>query len=330
MNDQTPQTPVQGSADDGEALEASEQTSVVRPAWPAPQAPVGTPSNEASSDAPPTADETGDKPLANRLSGSKAPAPPVDQAPAPAPAEQGAADAVGDTAVDAPQAAETRAEGGAGETARAPESDVDPETGSRPGQGSVAIGTEDLGDLRTQVATLVESISEIANLERTVAEVARLRVRDTDTIDKLHADNTRLRQGELTAAMAPLLQGLLRLHDQMVSLASGDPHSIAGMLRTQLLQLLDTATGISTFDPSGGNPFDSSMHTGVGRIPTTDAAKDATVARCVRPGFARNDGSIVRVAQVEVYRHQPATAGVGQIQQDPHQQATNPVQSGQE
>ncbi|HMA47781.1 MAG TPA: hypothetical protein VKP11_11390, partial [Frankiaceae bacterium] len=66
-------------------------------------------------------------------------------------------------------------------------------------------------------------------------ELLRLRRHDVELVDRLHSDNTRLRQGELAEAMAPLLRGLLRLHDQMTSLGADDPHSVAGILRNQLL-----------------------------------------------------------------------------------------------
>jgi molecular chaperone GrpE (heat shock protein) len=129
-----------------------------------------------------------------------------------------------------------------------------------------------------------------------------LRARDVDLADRLYAENTRLRTGEFAAAVAPLLTGLLRLHDQMASLANGDPASVAGMLRIQLLQILDTAAGLTPFEPRPGERFDASRHAGAGRTVTTDPTAEGTVARTLKPGFERADGSVVRVAQVEVHR----------------------------
>lgn len=146
-----------------------------------------------------------------------------------------------------------------------------------------------------------------------MAELRRLRANDVDIIDRLHADNTKLRAGELTTAMAPLLQGLVRLHDNMTSIAGGDANSVAGMLRTQLVQLLEVAAGVSVYDPQPGEKFDPTRHTGVARVPTGDAAADGTVARRLRPGFARADGSILRVAEVEVLRYTaPASTSTDQ------------------
>lgn len=154
---------------------------------------------------------------------------------------------------------------------------------------------------------------KLAQLTASVAEANRLRARDQAHVDELHADNTRLRRGELTAAMAPLLNGLVRLADQMASMAAGDKNSIAGMLRVQLLQTLDVAADVTEFSPADGEPFDPKRMTGAGREDTTDPDQDGTVCRTVRSGFARGDGSIVRVAEVIVRRlaptPRPAAAG---------------------
>lgn len=164
--------------------------------------------------------------------------------------------------------------------------------------------------LAARDATIHDRLAELA---ASVAETNRLRARDQAHVDELHADNTRLRRGELTAAMAPLLNGLVRLADQMASMAAGDKNSIAGMLRVQLLQTLDVAADVTEFSPADGERFDPKRMTGAGREDTTDPDQDGTVCRTVRSGFARGDGSIVRVAEVIVRRlaptPRPAAAG---------------------
>lgn len=161
----------------------------------------------------------------------------------------------------------------------------------------------DLVRLGTQLAALTDAVAALEPLRAQVGELARLRSRDADIIDKLHEDNTRLRSGEVAAAMAPLLSGLVRLHDQMTALADGDPQSVAGMLRTQLLQLLDNAAGVAPFEPAPGERFDARRHSGVGRTDTSDPEADGTVSATLRPGFLRLDGTLVRVADVTVYRY---------------------------
>lgn len=162
---------------------------------------------------------------------------------------------------------------------------------------------EVLAELRAQAAEASARQTEVLAVVTTqLSELLRLRARDVDLADRLYAENTRLRTGEFAAAVAPLLSGLLRLHDQMTALADGDASSVAGMLRIQLLQILDTAAGLSPFEPAPGERFDSTRHAGVGRALTHDPAADGTVAKNVKPGFERADGAVVRVAHVEVFR----------------------------
>jgi molecular chaperone GrpE (heat shock protein) len=96
---------------------------------------------------------------------------------------------------------------------------------------------------------------------------------------------------------------MIKLHDQMVSLgALADPTSPVGMLYTQLLQTMELTCGVRPFTPASGELFDASRHTGTRRIPTTDASADGTIGGAIRAGFVRADGSVVRVAEVEVHR----------------------------
>lgn len=144
-----------------------------------------------------------------------------------------------------------------------------------------------------------------ATLEQTRAaltELTALRTLDIERFDRLHAEVTQLRAGEHAKSIAPLLGALLRLSDQMTLLASGDDTSVAGMLRRQLLQILDVAAGVTAFQPEPGDAFDSSRHAGAGRVRTDNAAADNTVSHTIRSGFQRSDGGIVRVAEVEVFR----------------------------
>lgn len=174
----------------------------------------------------------------------------------------------------------------------------------------VKVAVEDLKtDLKTEMVMLGTDLTALRNdltgLPDVLEELRRLRSRDADLLDKLHGENTKLREGELAKALAPLLSGLLRLHDQMVLLAGDDKTSDAAMLRKQLLQILDTSAGVRPYEPRPGDPFDSERHLGVGRVKTGDKAADGTVVRTVRLGFGRDDGSAVRVAEVEVALYDP-------------------------
>ncbi|OHV51892.1 hypothetical protein BCD48_09855 [Pseudofrankia sp. BMG5.36] len=146
-------------------------------------------------------------------------------------------------------------------------------------------------------------VEQLATLARRVDELARLRRHDVEMVDRLHEENTRLRQGELTEAMAPLLRGLIRLHDQMSSLGADDPQSVAGILRKQLLQVLDIAADVRPYIAVPGSQFDPTRHLALRGIGTDEPARDRTVARGVRPGFVRGTSTVLRPAEAEVYRH---------------------------
>jgi molecular chaperone GrpE (heat shock protein) len=144
---------------------------------------------------------------------------------------------------------------------------------------------------------------QLAALARRVDELTRLRRHDVELVDRLHEENGKLRQGELTEAMGPLLRGLIRLHDQMTSLGADDPQSVAGILRQQLLQVLDIAADVRPYIAVPGSPFDPARHLALRGVGTDDAARDRTVARGVRPGFVRGTSTVLRPAEAEVYRH---------------------------
>jgi molecular chaperone GrpE (heat shock protein) len=161
-------------------------------------------------------------------------------------------------------------------------------------------GQDQGAELRAELADLGARLGEVA---ASAAELSRLRSRDTDLIAKLHDDVTRLRSGEIAAALNPVVVGMIKLHDQMVSLgAIDDPASPVGMLHTQLLQIMELTCAVRPYTPDVGEPFDASHHTGTRRRPTTDASLDGTIAAAIKAGFVRADGSVVRVAEVEVNR----------------------------
>ena len=198
----------------------------------------------------------------------------------------------------------TEAEGSVGAEELAAESLAaeSPPDGSLP-DGSLPDGPLPAGQLADILAGLTSLGARVDELAAAAAELARLRTRDTDLIARLHDDVTKLRTGEISAALNPVVTGMIKLHDQMVSLgALNEPDSPVGMLYTQLLQTMELTCAVKPFSPVAGERFDASRHTGARRVPTTDASADGTIAGTIRAGFARADGSVVRVAEVEVHR----------------------------
>jgi GrpE protein len=173
-------------------------------------------------------------------------------------------------------------------------------TAPEPEAPATPAGQVQAAELHAELADLGARLDEVA---ASAAELSRLRSRDTDLIAKLHDDVTRLRSGELAAALNPVVTGMIKLHDQMISLgAIADPASPVGMLHTQLLQIMELTCAVRPFMPAVGEPFDASQHTGTRRRPTADASLDGTIAAAIKAGFVRADGSVVRVAEVEVHR----------------------------
>lgn len=147
------------------------------------------------------------------------------------------------------------------------------------------------------------ALGELKNVPDTLNELVRLRVRDVELADRLHADVTKLRTGELAAAMAPLLFGMLHLHDQMVRLGALDaPTGDAALLRNQLLQTLEVVAGLTVLPVEIGEAFSAARHSGTRRVTTPDLARENTVAGVIRVGFARADATVMRAADVEVFR----------------------------
>jgi molecular chaperone GrpE (heat shock protein) len=146
-------------------------------------------------------------------------------------------------------------------------------------------------------------LDRLDDLGRRLDELARLGAHQRELVDELHSDNQRLRAGELFQAQAPLLRDLVRLHDDVERLEAGGGDAAAdlALVRQQLLQVLDRA-GVRRYEVAAGEPFDGTRHQGVRSVPATDGAVDRTVAAMVRCGFERDDGRVLRPADVEVHR----------------------------
>ena len=145
----------------------------------------------------------------------------------------------------------------------------------------------------------------VQRLADRVEELARLHRHTAALNDRLYDDNKALRGGELEAAQAPLLRDLLRLHDHVVRLAehASDPADLR-LVEGQLVELL-ARQGIARELPEPGTAFDATHHAGVGRAPTHDPALAGTVAAVRTAGFSRDDGRLLRAAEVEVHIHVP-------------------------
>lgn len=155
--------------------------------------------------------------------------------------------------------------------------------------------------LQTRVDELTEST---ASAQRRADELAVVARKQSEMADELHAENVRLRAGELREAIAPLVRGLARLSDEIGQIrGAGAPPTEADLIHLdqRVKELLHDA-GVTPLAPAPGDPFDVHVHTAAGSVPTEDPLQDHTVVAVRRPGLIRDDGRVLRPADVLVYR----------------------------
>ena len=143
----------------------------------------------------------------------------------------------------------------------------------------------------------------LARLDSRLEESQRLLARQSDLVDKLHAENQSLRAGEIRSAQMPLVRDLLRLHDDVGRMrsASADSEDLR-LVHESLVETL-ARNGIESFAPERGDRFDPSAHSAGGVERTDDATLDKTVAEVVRRGFRWDSGDLIRVTEVRAYRY---------------------------
>ena len=134
-------------------------------------------------------------------------------------------------------------------------------------------------------------------------EAHRLLARQSDLVDRLHAENQTLRAGELRNAQLPLIRDLLRLHDDVGRMreACESDHDLR-LVQEGLSDAL-ARNGVESYAPDPGEGFDPRLHTAAGVESTAEESLDKTVAEVTRRGFRWESGDIIRVAEVRAYRY---------------------------
>lgn len=151
--------------------------------------------------------------------------------------------------------------------------------------------------------------ARVAAVEARTDELVAVVKRQSAIIDELHADNQRLRHGEIREATAPLIRGLARLHDDLERVrATASDNPDLEYLATRVMELLGDA-GVSARRPEPGTPFDPREHQAAGSAPTEQPELDRTVAQVRRAALVGEDGRVLRAADVVVHRFTPAPGG---------------------
>ncbi|MEO3825180.1 nucleotide exchange factor GrpE [Actinomadura sp. B10D3] len=132
-------------------------------------------------------------------------------------------------------------------------------------------------------------------------------------IDRLHAENQRLRRGELEAMLEPVRSALYRLHDQArreserlsapEQAEPPDPRQTALLLAAVADDVADALArlGVDRFTVEPGAPYDASRHRPVAVTPVDDPLRDGTVTGVGADGFEQG-GKVLRKAAVSVGR----------------------------
>lgn len=152
----------------------------------------------------------------------------------------------------------------------------------------------------TDVARLTGALEAAELRAQELAFVAR---KQTEMADELHAENRRLREGEVREAVAPLVRGLARLADEVSHMRGGTQPTDEDLahIEQRLAELLHDA-GVTILRTNPGDTFDVHVHVAAGSVHTEDPLEDQTIVGVRRPGLIRDDGRLVRPAEVLVYR----------------------------
>ncbi|GAA4604445.1 molecular chaperone GrpE (heat shock protein) [Actinoplanes octamycinicus] len=166
----------------------------------------------------------------------------------------------------------------------------------------------DVGEAPDALAEIRARLDGLAGYVEKADEFRRLRERDAEFVDQLHRENDELRKDQLTQAMWPLFQGYIKLYDLMTAAPAGD--ETTPMLIRQLVQILDM-NGVTVYEPEPGETFDGQWQEGI-PVDTVEPDAAGTIACLRRAGFRRST-TVLRVAQVEVYRlARPADSATAQ------------------
>ncbi len=158
---------------------------------------------------------------------------------------------------------------------------------------------------------LAPVLEAIAELRAQSAESQRLLERQIEIASRLHAENQTLRAGELRQAQQGLVASVLRVFDDLRHMAAtaADPAGQRDLtLAADALSDALERNGVGVSSIEVGEVFDPKRHKIASVRSTADADANRTVSEVTRPGFAWSDGTVVRVAEVVVFKHDPAAS----------------------
>jgi molecular chaperone GrpE (heat shock protein) len=147
------------------------------------------------------------------------------------------------------------------------------------------------------------------------AELSALRaetVHVNEILDRLHAENERLRRGESQQLLQPLFRDLMKLADDWTAMAeswdskeTATPADVARKCRdvAEDAGLILTRHGVDGFVPAIGAPIERRQHRVVGTVRTESPELNNTVVEVRRTGYVYGE-KVVKFAEVIAARHE--------------------------
>jgi hypothetical protein len=123
-------------------------------------------------------------------------------------------------------------------------------------------------------------------------------------IDRLHAENERLRAGLRRGILDPVVTDLARLHDGLLDQAArlaGEPVAAVFASFAEEVELALDRCGVEVVAVAGGEPYQLDLHTATELVPCDDPAQHNTIDAVVTPALRdRETGRVRRPARVRV------------------------------
>lgn len=180
--------------------------------------------------------------------------------------------------------------------------------------GEAATATQEVNaplDVAAALEQLERSLEDgLAELQRSFEDKLAYDQAKDQQITRLHDELREHKRDLLAGAKRPLLQGLIRLHDDLGKVVASlrrqpeeefTPERLFRVLDgfREDLELLLGQNGIETFQVPGES-FDPQRQTALKTEPTTEDEKAGTIAARLRPGFSEGE-ALLQKERVAVY-----------------------------
>jgi molecular chaperone GrpE (heat shock protein) len=157
---------------------------------------------------------------------------------------------------------------------------------------------------------LEEASDEIATIRSELAVLRAETVHVNQILDRLHAENERLRRGETEMLLQPLFRDLLKLADDWTAMAASWESKESATPADVVKKCLDVAEdarlileryGVESFAPAVGAPIERRQHRVVSSVKAETPEAENTVAVVRRAGYVYHE-KVIRFAEVVAAR----------------------------